>query len=485
MSNQTGDLGRRASRGALVTLRWQILKVTTQLASTILLARLLDPHAFGLMSMLLVFAGVADVFRDMGLSQAAVQARTLSHGQKSNLFWVNALIGAILTCLTILGAPLVGAFYHQPDLVGYMRILAPVFLINGVSTQFVATLNREMRFGVLNVVNTVPQVVALIVAVLWAVVRPSALVLVAQQLMLGATTLALAVSTARWRPGFPSRGESIRALVKFGLGRLGTQVLDYSTQNVDNLAIGRTYGAYWVGLYSKAYQVLMLPINQLLVPITQVALPVLARLQGDDKRFMRVLHRGQLVGGLAASTIYGIGIGLAEPLVLIIFGDSWLAMVPTFQLLAIGGVFRALHQVAYWTFLARGLTGEQLRFNLISQPVIVLLLFCGLPWGTEGVAVGHSVGYILFWLSEAFWVGRVSGLNFRPLIASGLGLIAAFHVPVLVICLMCSVLLSSSVAALASGVGGTCLWYWILWSFSKRGRAELSSVLDFVRLARA
>ena len=96
MTTAPDRLGQRAARGALVTLTAQALKILVQLASVVVLARLLAPHDYGLVAMVLALIGVGEIFRDFGLSTAAIQAQTFSTAQRATLFWINGAIGLAL-----------------------------------------------------------------------------------------------------------------------------------------------------------------------------------------------------------------------------------------------------------------------------------------------------------------------------------------------------------------------------------------------------
>ena len=102
-------LGRRAARGALVTLTGQAARILIQLTSVVVLARLLDPRDYGVLAMVLAVVGVGEIFRDFGLSSAAVQAKDLTLHQRDNLFWINTAIGVVLAVLVFAAAgPLAG-----------------------------------------------------------------------------------------------------------------------------------------------------------------------------------------------------------------------------------------------------------------------------------------------------------------------------------------------------------------------------------------
>ena len=116
------SLGRSASRGAAVTIGGQAIRIAVQLGSIVVLARLLAPADYGLLAMVTAIIGIGEIFRDFGLSSAAIQAKEITPGQKSNLFWMNAGIGLTLTLLVIAASwPIAAARLTAPPLFGLTK----------------------------------------------------------------------------------------------------------------------------------------------------------------------------------------------------------------------------------------------------------------------------------------------------------------------------------------------------------------------------
>lgn len=409
------SLAGSAARGSLVTLVGQSIRIGTQFASIFVLARLLGSVDYGYLAMVLAVVGVAELLRDFGLSAAAVQARDLSQDQQSNLFWLNSVIGLVAALGVLLAAPLIARLYGEPALTTITMALSPVFLLNGLATQFRADINRKMRFLALSATDVVPQVLAFSVAIGVALSVPSYWALVAQQLTVSVAGLVMTVALSRWRPSWPRRGVSLRSQVRFGSSLFATNILTYGVNNSQTIMIGATYGAVAVGYFSRAYQLMALPLTQVVAPLTKVALPVLAQVNDDPPRYAKIVGRAQLLGLYLTAPVFLLCFTLAGPLIRVALGEQWTSSITIFSILALGGAFRAMSQLAFWVFLSSGATRAQLRFNAVAYPVLVLLMVAGLPWGGVGVALAHSVGYALYWPSSLWFACRAAGIGFRPL----------------------------------------------------------------------
>ncbi len=454
----SASLGGKAVSGVGATVLWQGVRTGLLALSIVVLARLLSPSDYGLLAMVTAVIGVGELLRDLGLSVAAVQAKRLLPDEKTNLFWVNTGAGLILGLVVFLSSWGLAGLYNEPRLVLITQVLASTFFINGIATQFKAQINRDLRFMALGLSEALPQALGLALAVGAALAGAGYWALVVQAVSVALISLLLNIGFARWLPGLPKRGAPVTRFLRFGGSLAGTQGMAYLSKNIDNVLLGVVYDPVVLGFYSRAYQLIVLPLTQLTAPLSRVAIPILARLQDDRAQFVRYLRSGQFFTVMIASVFYASMVGLGAPLVMIVLGDKWLPVVPILQALAVSGIFRAMGQVPYWIFVAFGLTGAQLRLYLVTQPIIVVAILAGLPWGAVGVAVGSSAGYFVFWFAQMWWAGRKSPIATGPLILSGLVLVAIFAVPVAGIGLLVSALVPQPIVAVAIGLGASALY---------------------------
>lgn len=478
------SLASRAARGGAITLISQLIKLIVMLLSTIILARLLTPADYGLVAMVVAVIGVGEIFRDFGLSMAALQAKELSRAQQSNLFWVNTVVGLVLTGTFFGLSFLLGEFYGAPEVVGIAQVLSLTFVLGGLSTQFKVAINRDLRFLVLAVVDLVPYLLAFFAALTVAIVFGSYWALVAQQVVVAAVTLILAVSMSRWWPGLPARAP-MKGLLSFGASFAGTQLVSYATRNVDSIALGRVWGSVSLGYYDRAYSLLLLPLTQINTPMSRVAVPVLSRIRDDPQRFVSYLRRAQLIALYVTATLFCFVAGVCAPLVEWVLGADWAFSGQILGILAIGGIFRSLVQIVYWVYMSQGMAAAQLRFYLVAQPLLAVVILLGLPWGPIGVAIMHSVGYALFWVASMLWVTKVSGLPLEGLYVDALRAVGLVGAPVGMASLLATSLaapLGSAGQVLAAALA-SFLWLGVAWLLFPRVRVDGQHLAQFVRMA--
>ncbi|MFT4135453.1 lipopolysaccharide biosynthesis protein [Microbacterium sp.] len=411
--------GARGARGARLTLGGQAIKFTVQLLSTVLLARLLGPGDFGTFAMAAAVTGFAALLSDFGLSTAAIQATSLSRAQRANLFWISAGIGLTLFAVFFAGAPLIESFYATSGITEVIRVMAVSFLLASMTSQFTAQLTRSLQFGRLAIVDITAQVCGLVAALLLALDGAGYWALVGQQLAVTAVVLLMSIVFARWVPGLPSRAP-MKGLLQFAANSFGVQALSYASGNADSVALGKVGGADALGLYDRAYQLFKIPIQQIAAPLTRVALPILSRQQGDRTKMSRYVVSAQRAVAYVLGAAFCLGAALASPIIEIALGPNWTSAAPIFAVLALGGVFQVMGYVYYWSFLACGLTGLQLRYSIVTRALMILLIVVGAFGGAMGMAAAVSVGLAVNWAVLSAFPMRKTGLDVQAIVRTGL-----------------------------------------------------------------
>ncbi|WP_028050852.1 lipopolysaccharide biosynthesis protein [Cellulomonas sp. URHD0024] len=475
-------LAGAAARGTAVTVGVQIGRIVLQFGSVIVLARLLTPSAFGLVAMVTAIIGVAELIRDFGLSLASIQAKDVSRAERGNLFWANTGLGTACALLALALTPLIVRIYDEPTLARLVPPLAAVFVLSGMTTQYRADLARNLRFTAVAFADLVGPASGILAAIGLAVAGAGYWALVAQQLVAAAVTLAFTVLCGRWAPGWYRRSVSIARFFRFGGGVLGAQLLNYLTRNVDNIAIGARWGPQELGLYSRAYMLVMVPINQINAPLTNVAVPVLSRVHEDRSALTAGLKRAQLVACYVTAPALVVAAALAQPLILVVLGKQWTEVAPMFAILALGGLFRSISQIAYWAYLATAHTAALFRLQLWTQPVMVVLIVGGVPWGGVGVAVGGLVANIFYWIASLVAVGRSTGVGVGALFSTAATAVLGVALPAGLAAWGAAHLVDGPLAQIAAGLLAAVLAVLVVGALTPPVRRDAATIVRTVRL---
>ena len=394
-SHLMADLKGRSVRGGAVTLGAQAIKFVLQLGSTAILARLLTPADFGLIAMVAVFTNFVGLFKDLGLSTATVQRERITHAQASTLFWINVALSVALAVIGCALAPAIVWFYGEERLFWVTVAMSCTFIFGGLSAQHTALLRRHMRYLATTAIEVSSFAVAALaaVAVAWQTHSYWALAT-----LVGVQAFASCVGSwmmSEWRPGSPTTDADVGAMMRFGGSVSLTQMLNFVLRNADNLLLGWAWGSVTLGLYTRAYQLLMLPLNQAVAPITAVAMPVLSRLQNEPDRFVRFYRSGVRLVASLTMPIAAYMLLNAEVAVRVLLGEGWSDAVPIFQLLAAAGIVESLNVTHAWLFMPLG-RGRQLVRCAFFRTAIVLAAFgISLRWGAVGIAAAFAASRLL------------------------------------------------------------------------------------------
>jgi O-antigen/teichoic acid export membrane protein len=401
------DLGGRSARGGVVTLSAQVFKFVLSTATAIVLARLLMPEDYGLIGMVAIVVGFLGMFQYLGLSTATVKWSQLSHQQVSTLFWVNIGLSATIMLLTMASAPLIAWFFKEPRLVGITCGYSIIILITGLSIQHEALLMRQMRFGVTALIEIAAMASGLGVAIIAAWYGAGYWALVINQLVLALVTVVGAWSACRWRPSLPTRAAGVRSMLSYGGNLTGYNIMTYFARNLDNALIGKFWGAYQLGVYSRAYQILLMPMAQINNPLMAVAVPALSRLIDTPARYRAAYLK--LLEKIAMVTMPGVIFMIASSdwLVLFLLGPQWKDTGRIFMLLGVAAILQPSTRSALWLFTTQGRAREMFVWGVMSAVIAVISILAGLPWGATGVAASYAVTDLFISTPLMFWyVGR-------------------------------------------------------------------------------
>jgi len=397
------NLKAKVIRGGVARLCAQGVSFILRLGSLMILARLLSPRDFGLVGMVTAFTGVLTLFRDFGLSSAAVQRTTVTDEQISTLFWINMLLGAALGLITLAMAPAIAAFYHEPELFAVTAVLAAGFLFNAAGIQHSALLQREMRFTALAVINVVSLTVGIAIAIYGAKVGYGywALVLMTVTPPI-ISTLGFWLTTS-WIPGVPRERAGIRSMMHFGGSLTLIGLLGYIANNADKVMIGRFWGVDAIGIYGRAYQIVSIPTDNLNSAIGEVAFSALSRLQNQPVHFRSYFLKGfSLVLGLTLPVTIACGL-FADDIVSVFLGPRWNEAATMVRLLAPTIAIFAIINPLGWFLFSIGLVARGLKVAPVLAAVMITAYAVALPYGPKAVAFAYSAA-LTVWVIPHIWL---------------------------------------------------------------------------------
>lgn len=359
-----------------------------QLGVVIVLARLLDPEAFGVMGIALIVTSAMQEFSRLGFDAALIHRTEEDIDEFLDTTWTVQLVrGVALGAIVFLVAPLVAAVFDTPRVEGLLRVIALSPVISGLQNPGMVYFQKNLEFHKRFVYSTGGQLANAVVAVGYALVNPSVWALVFGFLAADVmkSLVSYLIHSYRPRPEFDRE----RATELFGYGKwlLGSSAVGFLFNQGDDAFVGWYLGASALGLYRLAYRFSNAPATEISHVISETVFASYSKLQNDTA----ALRRGFFTT-LRASTLVsfpsGIGLIVVAPLFVPVFlGPQWSHMVRPMQILAVYGVIRSFRSPASPLFKAVGRPDLQTKLKALKLVLMAVLIFpASARYGLVGTA---------------------------------------------------------------------------------------------------
>jgi O-antigen/teichoic acid export membrane protein len=408
------EINRMVKRGAVWAFGSQVAGQIVRFASVVVLARLLTPDDYGLANIAVTLGTLAFVLGDFGYGTALVQSAQATQREASTAFWCALAAGVICSGAAALGAAPAARLLGEPE-------VAPLVIVGGLTLGLIAVgsasnalLTRSMSFGVIQGVTLVAGVVAAASAILAAALGAGPWALVLQQVVLTATTSALFVFGARWRPSFQFSRSSFRSLTKFAAPVTGGTLFNVVQPLIIALLVGHLVGVHELGVWSLSMAVVVIPATLFSYPIARVVYAAFARMRDQPERIAQVWLNGFVtLAAVALPALFGL-IAVAPDIIPLAFGSQWHSAVGVIQILS---VFLMVRTLQTWNTPVMDALGKPHVAMAINAAVLIALvpgLWIGSGHGIEGAAVAFSVVSFVFGELPSFVI-TTRAINLRNL----------------------------------------------------------------------
>jgi O-antigen/teichoic acid export membrane protein len=411
-------LRRTAVRGAGAAMAGSAGSFALQIGSVVILARLLTPSDFGIVTMVTTFSLLLRSFGLNGFTELIMQREELTDSLASNLFWINIGIGTILTLAFASSGRLLALFYHNSAVVRVTQGMSLTIVIGCLGYIHFGLLQRAMQFRTTAIINLVGHVLQVIVSIVLAMAGWHYWALVWGSVTQTAVTAAGALLVCRWIPGRPVRALGTSSGLKFAMNVYSHFAFSYLTRNTDNLLVGWRFGARALGFYKRAYDLFVLPETQLLAPLSAVVVSTLSRVNQNREQFQRYFLRT-----ISVLALVGMGIGADFALVGVdlfrfLLGPGWEEAGRIFALFGPGIGVMLLYNTHGWIHLSIGRPERWFRWGLMEFVCTTTLFLLTLRRGPSGIAFAWTTSYFLLMFPGFWYAGEPIGLGIGPVFAA-------------------------------------------------------------------
>lgn len=373
-------MGNKIGNGLLWKLLERFGVSGVQFVLQIILARLLEPEHYGVLSIMIIFTTLANVFIQNGFNTALIQNKDVEDEDYSSVLWLTLGIAIMLYVCIFLGAPLVGKFYKMPDIVSPLRVLALILFPGTLNSIQLAKVSREMDFKKVFYSNIGGVVVSGIVGILLAYKGAGLWALVAQNMLNIVVACIVMCFTVNLKIRFVCNLKRVKVLFSYGWKLLVSSLLDTLYQDLRSLVIGKKYDSGTLGYYNRGKQFPQFLINAINGAVQSVMLPAMSAEQDDSVRVKSIM-RSSIT--MSAYVIFPVMAGLAvvaEPLIEITLTEKWLPCVPYLQIYCFNFAFYPVHTCNLQAINAMGRSDIFLKLEVIKKSIgiiaLVIAVFC-------------------------------------------------------------------------------------------------------------
>ena len=388
-----GTLKKRVIQGVSWRVAVGLGETLLQIGFTAILARLLEIEDFGLVALCLVFIRFARALTDVGLHTAVIQSRSITERQVSAIFCLQVLIRFGVCLLCIAAAPLAARFFDQPQLTALIRVLAWMIVVDSFNFPQVL-LMKDLQFKGYSLLQVTSMIGGNLLGVamaftgygVWSLIFR----LLAQRLLYSTGIWFV----ARWVPKKPDF-KGIRQPLQFGFTMFGSRLLDFLSQNLASIIIGKFLGVETLGLFNVAYSLAIVPAGKMRSVLNTVLFPAFATLQESPAKFKNQVYASLFSFGAAyIPLMFGLA-AVAPNLVFVLFGEKWQGVGFFLTFLAAVGLLKGMEYILTIFLISQGLASIHFKITLIETVAALFLI----PIGTYYFDV---TGLVLAYVAASF-----------------------------------------------------------------------------------
>jgi PST family polysaccharide transporter len=377
---------------------------------------LLPPTSFGLLGMVTVFSGFLSVFKDFGLGSSIIQRKDITNTDLDTVFWTTVALGIFLTILLIGLSPIIATYYEEPKLVNITIGLSFLFVIQSLSSIHLSLLKKKMNFKFLFQVKVTATLLAGITALVMAYLDYGVWALVIQQL-LNATLLTLILFIFNnYTPKFQFEKKILNSHLKFSLPLVGRGSLNYWSRNADNFFIGKFLGAELLGIYTRSYSIMMLPVSRISGVISSVMFPSLAQIQDDGHRINSIFLKITRTIAFITFPLMAILCVGADSFIKLIFNETWYKMIPVLQVLSGVGAVQSIATLNGNIFMVKARTDLAFKLNILNSLCYVTTFYFTSQINLFTLTLVYLLVNILLLFINWFYLSRLMKIKMPNLI---------------------------------------------------------------------
>lgn len=406
------SLKQKTAKGVLWSSIEQFSVQIIQFVLGLIMARILSPHDYGLVGMILVFIVIAQVFVESGFANALIRKQNRTEVDYSTAFYFNIVVGIVAYFVLFFVSPYIADFYDEPLLEPLTKVVALTVFINSLGIVPRARYTINVDFKTQAKATTISVLISGIIGIWMAYSGYGVWAIVWQSVIRNVLNVVFLWLFAKWLPLFQFSWVSFREMWSFGYKLLLSGLIDRIYGNIYQLIIGKVFSAQDLGNYSRAEQFASFPSSNINGVISRVTYPILSSVQDDDVRLERV-YRKYL--RLSAFIVFPLMVGLsalAEPLIISVLTEKWSSAIILLQIICFCMMWYPIHSINLNLLQVKGRSDLFLRLEVIKKIMGACILCITVPIGLIAMCIGSIFSAIFSLIINASYTGKLINVGF-------------------------------------------------------------------------
>lgn len=391
MNNDNKDIKTATMTGMLWRFAERCGAQGVSFIVSIVLARLLLPHDYGLIAMVMVFITISNVFVDSGMGSALIQKKDADKIDFSSVFYFNIVLCLFIYAILFALSPAIANFYESPELIPVIRVLGLTIVISSLKNVQHAYVSKNMLFKRFFFATLGGTIIAAIAGITMAYLGFGVWALVAQQLINTAIDTIILWVTVKWRPVPAFSIKRLKGLFSYGWKLLASSLINTVYNDIRQLIIGKMYSSEDLAYYNRGKNIPYMVVDNINSSIDSVLLPVMSGVQ-DQAEWVKAMTRRAIK--TSSYIMWPMMMGLAvvaEPLTRLLLTDKWIPSVPYFQIFCIIYAFQPIHTANLNAIKAMGRSDLFLKLEVIKKIIGLVILLIAMRLGVFAIAASLLV----------------------------------------------------------------------------------------------
>ena len=441
----------------------------------IILARLLTPHDYGTIGMLIIFLTFSNVFVDSGFSRALIQRQNRTEEDFSTSLIFNVVVSVLLYLILFVASPAIARFYETPELVSLQRVFFLVIILNSLTVVQSAKLQIKVDFKNIALINTVSTVLSGGIAIYAAYQGAGAWALVMQSLIRSAVSAVCFWVVGRWIPKTGFSKDSFKKLFGFGSKLLATGLLSTTITNINNLIIGKIYNPASLGYYTRAQHFPELTVGTVGSVLNSATFPMMATLQDKSDELMSAFRKLIKFSALVSfPAMVGLAV-LSDDIIMVLLGEKWMPASDLLFWLSLSYITTPLSILNLNLLNAVGRSDLFMKIDFSKVPIIAVTMAITFPISLKAVVIGKAVTAGIFFYMNTLMVKRLYRFGaIRQLLCMWKSIVATV-VMAFAVWIVCSFIANSMMSLLVGIATGVIVYAVMLVLLKEEEHKELIS----------